>query len=370
MAISAEEKRKRRANATPQQRKQEADRGKHRRKEASEGDRHKDRVRRTQRRQQIMEEAMTETVDNPDDDPANTAVDAANESLDMAAARAHWYRQRVQHRATVDETTRALLTTKQEAKAAAASARRQRKGEAKRATSLALQQQKALAIAKSRKTYEERRQKEADAKATRDAAQQRVVSLRRDRDARTAATSDWIASTHAHFKTVAARVRSGQKLRELPWAPKHLVQEARDGAAWTAEPETIGSRILPSLAAQAPRSAPLRRPLQWSYYDRAFDAKVVVPVGRKTSPCAGSIVAPVHPCAWQRAEETLFEEWCCDAACEGCLRPTADSQEPSRPYDVWSCVECESFAVCGACYINAQVRHPHALRLYRMTPWV
>ena len=288
---------------------------------------------------------MTETVDAPDDDPANTVVDAANESLDMAAARAHWYRQRVQHKATVDESTRALLTTKQEEKAAAASAWRHRKSETKRAVLLALQQERALTIAKSREKYEERRQKEADAKATRDAAQQRVVSLRRDRDARTAATNDWIASTHAHSKTVDARVRAVQKLRGLPWAPKHLVQEARDGAAWTAEPETTGSRILPSLAAQAPRPAPLRRPRQWSYYDRAIESKLSVPVGRKTAPCTGSIVAPVHPCAWQRAEETLFEEWHCDAACEGCLRPTAESQEPSRPYDVWSCVECESYAV-------------------------
>ena len=295
----------------------------------------------------------------------------------MAAARAHWYRQRVQHKATVDETAHALLTNKQEAKAAAASVSRQRKVEANRAVLLASQRERALAIAKSQVRYEERRQKEADAKAARDVAKQRMVSHRRDRDARAAATSDWIASSHAHFKAVDARVRAGDKLRGLPWAPKHLVQEARDGAAWTAESETTGvsssqgsiiqgssSRILPSLAVQAPRPVPVRRPLQWSYYDRAVEANIVVPVGRKTAPCAGNIVAPVHPCAWQRAEETLFEEWNCDVACEGCLRPTAESQEPARPYDVWSCVSAtrsQCVARAMALAMHRYATHTHCV---------
>ena len=171
-----------------------------------------------------MAAATTET-DNGFDD-------AANESLDMAAASAHWYRLRVQHKAEGDETARALLESKREAKRDAKAEAQQRKSEAKHAELLASQRNK----------YEVCRQQAADAKVPRDAAKQRMVLLRRasTSEARHAASSAYFADCRAFKKALNARTRAGDRLRGLPQAPKQLVKEARDGAAWAVELDSMG----------------------------------------------------------------------------------------------------------------------------------
>ena len=93
MPFSAEQKRDRRANATPEQHKDEAERGKRRRAAQTDADKLLDYDRRRKRRTEIMAAAVEDN-------------DAANESLDIAAARSHWYRLRVQHNAENDGAQR------------------------------------------------------------------------------------------------------------------------------------------------------------------------------------------------------------------------------------------------------------------------
>ena len=350
-----------------------------------------DRDRRKERRKQtwVMAAATTET-DNGFDD-------AANESLDMAAASAHWYRLRVQHKAEGDETARALLESKREAKRDAKAEAQQRKSEAKHAELLASQRKKAVAITKVQVKYEVRRQQAADAKVPRDAAKQRMVSLRRasTSEARHAASSAYFADCRAFKKALNARTRAGDRLRGLPQAPKQLVKEARDGAAWAVELDSMGGLSRSHLSLRR-RMHPRRlEPFHLSRLkhlcgERSGSQGFTLPrtpismstqstcrlsrpsdASKLPLPTPGAaIVKPPTPCAWQRAQETLFEEWYCDVAGDGCLRPSAASPEPELPYDVWSCVECESFALCGACHASGLHEHTHALRLYHMMPWV
>ena len=261
MALTAEQKRQLRANATKEDRKAEADRGKVRRQHQSEPDKQRDRDRRKLRRKEVLLDAL-------DDD------DAANAQLDAAAARAHWYRTRKDYTALHDEQAKA-----------ARQAEREKRNE---------------------------------------------------------------------------RLRLERK-------------QAREA------PEPAG-RVLPSLAKQVPNSQ-LRRQekLHPAYYERHIDAKYVyVPVGRKCNPSTGGLrpygnqhTASNIPTAWQRAEETMYDcdEWSCDVAGDGCLKPTDLTPEPARPYNVWMCSVCPDpkFTVCEVCHASA--RHEHPLRLSRMTPW-
>lgn len=358
MPLSAEQKRDRRANATPEQRKDEAKRGKRRRAAQTDADKLLDYDRRRKRRTEIMAAAVEDN-------------DAANESLDIAAARSHWYRLRVQHNAENDEDARAALQTKRDAKVGAARIARQEKAAAKKAEQLPRQRADAVAIAKAQVKYEARRQKADEAKQTRDAIEVRMRQRHASADAEDAVTKDWYAAQDAHSKAVRARVRAGYQRRALPYAPPHLVQQARDGATWATEPESSRSRILPSLVKQVPKPAPVRRTVGHAgYYERAIDMKACVQVGRKAAPKQGGVMRPTYPCAWQRAQEMVFEqEWCCDVAGEGCCRASNQCPEPPRPYNVWACAECAErpFTACDACHAKAE--HPHELRLYRMMPW-
>ena len=167
-------------------------------------------------------------------------------------------------------------------------------------------------------------------------------------------------------------------MRSLPRAPAHLVREAREGASWATEIciASSTSRVLPSLASQARRPPHVRRAeamdgIQYAtYYNRAIAMQITVPVGHKTAPSSSGIGQYREPSAWQRAEQTLMDNnWYCDMACEGCLRPSGNAPEPVRPYNLWSCTECD-FAICDVCHSTSEHVHPHMLRLHRHMPWV
>lgn len=370
MPLTAAEKRDRRANATSDERRAEADRGKRRRDQQTEATKQHDRGRRQRRRKEIMTAAL-------EDD------DAANASLDLAAARAHWHRLRKQQEADSDERALAKMHAKRAEKAQATKEARHEKAELRRLQKLEQQRIKAVHIANAQVKYEARRQRAADRK-------QECDELKRQMRESSEASRAWFAASSAHLKAADASSRAGYAMRRLPKAPVHLVREARDGAAWASElqgasvdGQASASRVLPSLARQAPvrRAEALKGEkgkggIEYaSYYHRAVEMEVTVPVGRKSAPASGMLVQSIpvirEPPAWQRAEQVLFEsEWHCDVAGPGCLRPSFEAPEPPRPYNRWECVECEAaFVMCGACHSANGHAHPHALRLYRNMPW-
>ncbi len=342
--------------------------------------------------------------------------------LPRYAARAHAYRQRILRSAKDPTTTdhvaakaklevrKAVDTTRSAERTAVAREVRGPDEEVRQAELHADQRQRADAIAKARAKYERRKQEEKDAKRERDgvAAVVRRYSHRRvpcsselpcrHRCCRHGgvleSSRDHVRATQlAYAKAVRARERAGYALRSLPWAPPHLIDiavtrlrdgpgdiqsstslvEATLGAAVEApelSPEatqgTVRARVIPSLARQAPKLPKKTRAFQFpTYYHRHLNDGVFkdVQVGRKVGP--GSVPTP----AWQRARVVarLMTDgdpdapWCCDVARHGCIKPTLGSEEPTPPYAVWCCEECD-FCVCEVCRQAGPVDHPHPLQ--------
>jgi len=380
MALTAAEKRARRAQAATEQRKAEADRGKRRRAQQREVTKQHDRDRRQRRRKEIMAAALE------DDDDANA-------SLDLAAARAHWHRLRKAHTAEVDEQAQAAMQADRARKADATREARYEKAEVKRVERLSKQRKKAVRIASAQVKYEERRRNASEAKMKCDELRKQ---MRMSDPRRPDALQAWPAACGEHLKAADAKACAGYKMRRLSKAPPHMVREARDGAAWATELQVASlngscSRVLPSLASQARRLVPVRRAealkgergkggIEYAtYYNRAIETQTIVPVGRKSAPATKAEIDFMkfrEPSAWQRAEEALFDsDWHCDVAAPGCLRPAGEAAEPARPYNLWSCTECkDGFVMCGACHETSVASrghtHPHRLRLYRYMPLV
>ena len=251
------------------------------------------------------------------------ACDAANMSLDKAAARAHACRERTR-RAAKDphcpEHEAAKNRMAQDAKrAAAARAERQAEAEPERnAKVLALridQRQRASAIAKLKAKHKARRQTELEAKQVRDEAEQVRDALRKKalREGLSSLQGEWKASGEAiqrgqkaYVKAMRARVRMGQRIRALGWAPKHMVDEAEDLLAQGGvvpelpppDSATAGGRVLPSLVKLAsPQKPKPTRFCQFPKYHRRLIGDKTVETGSKVGPMA----VPVP--AWKRAKE-------------------------------------------------------------------
>mmetsp|Transcript_19953 Transcript_19953/g.62547 ORF Transcript_19953/g.62547 Transcript_19953/m.62547 type:complete len:185 (+) Transcript_19953:1-555(+) len=57
-------------------------------------------------------------------------------------------------------------------------------------------------------------------------------------------------------------------------------------------------------------------------------------------------------------------DWYCDAAGANCRCPDYNSPEPTRPYDLWVCVQCKGhYVVCDVCHANGlcALHEPHTL---------
>lgn len=66
------------------------------------------------------------------------------------------------------------------------------------------------------------------------------------------------------------------------------------------------------------------------------------------------------PCASPEARES--EAWCCDVGVEGCIKPCLSAPEPMPPYVIWICNArrpCD-WCVCSACH-TSEHGHPHVL---------
>ena len=410
MALTAEQKRTRRASASPSQRRAEADRSKRRRDEETEEQKQQHLDRRTKRRAEIMEDAEAGDI-------------SANAILDFAAARAHAYRQRV-HRAANDlgsdkhnEAHSKLASRK--VHDVQRSAEQRAAKEARKLELLVDQRERALAIAKAQIRYETRKQQAEEAKHERDCVAA-VMQRYNHASPRLYCSSELPCRHHrcrhggviercrehmlavelAFAKATRARSRAGDQLRELRWAPPGLVKEAvallRDkassGAASAqiisaAGPATCSAgtldiqevvpqpsgvepgRTLPSLVRSAPIKPRPTRTLKFepTLYKRHFDQSVSLLTGRKGAPASGTCGRVKPTPAWQRARvlsalltDNHDEPWCCDVVCDGCIKPSLESAEPSPPYATFCCEECD-FCACESCYASAE----HAHRLQR-----
>jgi len=189
MALTAAEKRARRAQAATEQRKAEADRGKRRRAQQREVTKQHDRDRRQRRRKEIMAAALE------DDDDANA-------SLDLAAARAHWHRLRKAHTAEVDEQAQAAMQADRARKADATREARYEKAEVKRVERLSKQRKKAVRIASAQVKYEERRRNASEAKMKCDELRKQ---MRMSDPRRPDALQAWPAACGEHLKAADAK---------------------------------------------------------------------------------------------------------------------------------------------------------------------
>merc|ERR1711939_544950 len=97
-------------------------------------------------------------------------------------------------------------------------------------------------------------------------------------------------------------------------------------------------RTLPSLVRSAPIKSRPTRTLKFepTLYKRHFDQSVSLLTGRKRAPASGTCRRVVPTPAWQRARvlsalltDNHDEPWCCDVACDGCIKPSLEYPEPS-----------------------------------------